>query len=161
MATKEQIEMILEKLEKSLPDEFFKKVDETQAGIGAVLRLLNKSNDAVTAGRISEVLNVSTARVAVLLKKMVAKGLITKEQLATDGRVTVVKLTEFGLQIISEMQAEVYSQTARIIDTVGEERILEFIAIADEIKSAFKEPNFDFLEIEQSDDALLLDETSN
>ena len=144
MATKNQIEMLLARMEKAHPDDFFKKIDDSQAGICAVLRLLQKTGKPITAGKISDVLNISTARVAVLLKKMVAKGLITKEQGVIDGRTTVVHLTESGEKTISELQTEIYNHTAYIIDTVGQERILEFITIAEEIRDASKEPDFKF-----------------
>lgn len=144
MATREQIEMVLDKMEKANPVEFFKKVDETQAGVAAVLRLLYESRGVVTAGKISELLNVSTARVAVLLKKMVNKGLITKEQDVADGRVTIVKLTELGNTIVCEMREDMYAQVGHIIDVVGEERVMEFISIAEEIRVAAKKPTLKF-----------------
>lgn len=144
MAAREQIEMVLAKMEKARPDDFFRKIDETQTGIFAVLRLLNESGETVIAGRISDALNVSTARVAVLLKKMAAKGLIIKEKSARDGRSTVVKLTEQGQKQVSEMQSNLYAKVSYVIDTVGEERVLEFIAIAGEIRAALKEPRSDF-----------------
>ena len=137
MATGEQIERMLRRLEKVNPMAVFKSVDETQAGIGAVLHLLNEASETVTAGKISETLNVSTARVAVLLKKMAAKGLITKEHSATDGRITVVRLTEKGVQTIMKIQDEIYHQVGHVIDVVGEEKLIEFIQIAGEIQNAF------------------------
>lgn len=144
MASRKQIEMIIEKMEASNPVELFKNLSETQRGIGAVLRLLYESNGTTTAGKISEELNVSTARVAVLLKKMVAKGLLTKEKGITDGRVTLVRLTELGDKTVSKMRDEMCEQVGCIIDTVGEERLLEFIDISNEIISVVKAPNFDF-----------------
>ena len=144
MATRMQIERMLEKLKHAHPDDFFKHVDETQAGIGAVLRLLYISNDTVTAGKISDELMVSTARVAVLLKKMASKGLITKEHSPIDARITLVKLTEYGAKTNEEMRDGMYQQMGIVIDTVGEERLLEFITIAEEIKNAITPPKFDF-----------------
>lgn len=140
MATRKQVELILRELEKVHPEEIFRKMDETQAGIGAVLRMLHQSSEEITAGKISETLAISTARVAVLLKKMVAKGLIIKERASADARVTVVKLTARGKQVISEIEADIYAQTAHLIDTLGEARLLEFITILGEIKAAFKKP---------------------
>ena len=72
MATTAQIERMLAELEGIHPVAFFRRMDETQAGIGAVLRLLHTSEEEITAGKISEVLNISTARVAVLIRKMAA-----------------------------------------------------------------------------------------
>ena len=53
MATEAQIETVLKRVEKARPAHFFKCMDEVQVGIGAVLRLLYKSEETVTAGKIS------------------------------------------------------------------------------------------------------------
>lgn len=138
MATKAQVEMVLgefKKMHRPHPSGLLQRIDERQEGVGAVLCLLSESEDTVTAGRISEVLGVSTARVAVLLKKMAAKGLITKERAPSDARVTVVTLTEQGKVVIREMEDDIFRKTELVIDQVGEERVLEFLAIAKEIQS--------------------------
>ena len=96
MATPEQIASILSQLVALHPADCFKPIDAANAGLGAVLRLLYLADQPVTAGTISEKLHVSTARVAVLLKKLVAKGLVTKGRDPVDARVTVVALTPLG-----------------------------------------------------------------
>ncbi len=139
MATKAQIEMVLgefKKVHPPHPSGFLRRIDERQEGAGAVLCLLHESEDTITAGRISEVLGVSTARVAVLLKKMAAKGLIVKKRAPSDARVTMVTLTEEGKETVQRIEDEIFRQIGVVIDQVGEERILEFIAIAKEIQSA-------------------------
>ena len=78
MATDKQILNMLKQMTSAHPAELFKHMDDTRAGIGAVLKLLYTADAPITAGMISERLNVSTARVAVVLKKMDAKGLFTK-----------------------------------------------------------------------------------
>ena len=133
MATDKQISNILRQMVSAHPAEFFKHMDDTRAGIGAVLRLLYTVDTPVTAGMISEQLGVSTARVAVLLKKMDAKGLITKEKDPIDARVTIVKLTDFGRETIERMWEEVKSQVGKVIDEIGEDRLLEYIEISKEI----------------------------
>ena len=144
MANRETVEMILKKMEGSNPVDFFKSVNELQMGIGAVLQILQKSKGVVTAGQISEEMGVSTARVAVLLKKMAAKGLITKEKGVMDGWVTIVRLTESGENIASKMRHEMWVQVEKIIDSIGEERVLEFIEISNEIRNIVRVPNFHF-----------------
>ena len=144
MANRETVEMILKKMEGSNPVDFFKSVNELQMGIGAVLQILQKSQGVVTAGQISEEMGVSTARVAVLLKKMAARGLITKEKGVMDGRVTIVRLTESGENIASKMRHEMWVQVEKIIDSIGEEKVLEFIEISNEIRNIVKVPNFHF-----------------
>ena len=134
MATQEQIRRIFQKMRESHPKEFFHHMDETQAGIGAVLRLLYVENKPVTAGKISDTLGISTARVAVLLRKMESKGLIIKEKNPLDARVTIVRLTDMGTEMIKDAWEEIQKQMGEIIDTVGEERLLEYIEINNEIR---------------------------
>lgn len=144
MESKERLEIILKMMEQSNPVDFFKKVNELHMGMGAILQYLLRYDGMVTAGQISEELGVSTARVAVLLKKMADKGLLTKEKGTMDGRITIVKMTEFGEDIAIQMRNDMWNQLETIIDTVGEERILEFISIANEIKSIVKPPGVYF-----------------
>lgn len=144
MATEAQVEMILKRVECAFPIDFFKRIDEGQAGIGAVLRLLYESGESVTAGRISDELGVSTARVAVLIKKMVSKGLVTKERGVIDARITIVKLTEFGTKTYEEIRNDMYRQVGIVIDTIGEARLMEFFAIGEEIRNAVSPPKFNF-----------------
>ena len=138
MATNEQIEILLEQLKKAPPSECFQKFDMNTAGIRAILKLLNETDNKVTAGKISEYMNVSTARVAVLLKKMVAKGLIEKENDSSDGRIVVVKLSEYGKQAADEFKENLYTHIGELIDKVGMEKMLEFAAISNEIHAAMR-----------------------
>ncbi len=140
MATDTQISNMLKKMMSAHPAEFYKHMDDTRAGIGAVLRLLYTENTPVTAGMISDRLDISTARVAVLLKKMEAKGLVTKEKDTVDARVTIVKLTDFGRETIKNMWKAVREQMGKVIDEIGEERLLEYIEISREIRQIVSPP---------------------
>lgn len=131
MATQEQIEMLLEQLSKASPSELF----ESTSGVNAVGRCLYEANGVMTAGQISNKLNISTARVAVLLKKMVAKGLIEKCQNPLDARVVDVKLTGFGVQIAEKNREKVYLQAENLIDKLGMEKMIEFTSVLYEIKT--------------------------
>lgn len=84
---------------------------------------------------VSKSLNISTARVAVLIRKMVDKGLITRETGANDARVVELKLTEHGREVVESLQRQRDEQMGRIIDKVGIERILEYIEISQEMQS--------------------------
>lgn len=148
MATKEQIETVIKTFGDVHPAEFFKRMDETSAGIGAVLKLLHETESTVTAGKISSFMRVSTARVAVLLKKMEAKGLIIKETGATDARTTVVKLSVLGRETVEKMRADMYSQISTVIDKIGMERLEEFAAISKEIHSVIKGPSVEIIDSE-------------
>lgn len=139
MATAEQIKIIQKLLDDSHPTEFFKRMDESSVGIGAVLRLLDEADDAVTAGQISQIIGVSTARVAVLLKKMVTKGYIVKETGLTDARTTVVTLSDLGRETVKKKRNNMYRQIGAAIDKVGMERLIEFTAVLKEISSVLSD----------------------
>ena len=139
MAAKEQIEALLEQLEKAPPSEHFQHIDKNTAGIRAILKYLSETDETVTAGKISEHMKVSTARVAVLLKKMAAKDLIEKERDPADGRIVVVKLSEHGKQTAEMLRENLYRHIGEMIDRVGMDRMLEFAAISNEIHSVMKE----------------------
>lgn len=135
--TKEETEKLAEEFIRSRPMRFLKDVNATNAGIGLVLKLLHISTEGkLTAGDISESMGVSTARVAVLLKKMEKKGLIVKESDKTDARVTVVCLSEEGRKKASEMQRNMLERISTVIDKLGEDKFRQFIALSVEFKEA-------------------------
>lgn len=144
MATQAQIKRIQMKLEKAHPDKLFRYFSDMQNGIGAVLCLLDDAERAVTAGDISAKLGISTARVAVLLRKMAAKGLVLKERSPDDARITVVHLTKPGKTAVRRMKGQMDAQMANLIETLGEERLLEYIRTAEEIQKIASPPRFDF-----------------
>ncbi len=138
MATGEQIEALMEQLKKAPPAECFQKFDMSTAGIRAILKKLNETDDKVTAGDLSEHMKVSTARIAVLLKKMEAKGLIEKEHDSADGRVVVVKLSKRGKELADQFKENLYTHIGEMIDKIGMDRMLEFAAVSNEIQSLMK-----------------------
>lgn len=145
MATKEQIEKIAALLDESHPARFMKKRNETNAGIGAVLRFLSESGKPMTAGSISKFMNVSTARVAVLLKKMENRGFVCRETGEEDARTVVVSLTELGVDTADRMRAEAYNDIGILIDTIGMDRLIEYTNISREIRSIMKGPSTDII----------------
>lgn len=138
MATQKQIETLLEELYNASPAEYFQKIDKGSVGIRAILKYLNEISDHATAGEISKVLGVSTARVAVLLKKMVNRGLLEKQGDPSDGRLVVVRLSQLGIETAEHFRHELYTQLGNLIDEIGMERMLEFVAISSEIRSAMR-----------------------
>lgn len=148
MATTEQIKFLAELLEETHPAEFFDRMNEIQMGIGAVLRLLYERKCPLTAGQISKLLNVSTARIAVLLKKMETKGFVVRETGADDARTTVVTLSDLGVKTAEKLRTEIYAQIEAVIDSVGMTRMMEFVAISKEICSVMKGSSLDIVHFE-------------
>lgn len=135
MATKEQVEYVFNYFIKIKPDEFFNRMNKTQAGVGAVIRILNNSPEPVSAGQISEIMHVSTARTAVLLKKMSQKNLIIKLGDKDDRRKTIVCLSETGKQTAERLKDELFKQISKIIDIAGIEKIEQFMTLSEELKN--------------------------
>ena len=143
MATAEQIETLIEQLEKAPPSAHFQDIDQNAAGIRAILKFLAASDGNVTAGQISGHMKVSTARVAALLKKMEAQGLVRRDRDPADGRIVIVRLTDQGMQTVLELREKVHQSIGRMIDKVGMDRMLEFAAISNEIHSIMQDPEME------------------
>lgn len=143
MATNAEIEFVLNNIQASYPESFFKMISERNAGVGAVLKYLYESHTPVTAGSISEYMQVSTARVAVLLRKMNAQGLIIKHEDKNDARVIIVQLSEKGEEKAVEMRTHVYKEIEMVINKVGMDRLADFFTISNEIQKAIAETQID------------------
>lgn len=133
--TKAEIEILMDEFIKSRPLLLLKEIDHTNAGVGLVLKLLDESIDGrLTAGEISDAMKVSTARVAVILKKMMAKGFINKESDKNDARVTIVCLSEEGRKKANEIKESNINQMKTLIEEFGEEKFKQFIVLSYELK---------------------------
>ncbi len=141
MATLEEVNLIIQRVEAFRTADLIRKLMEAETGIGSVLRILHQAERPVTSGMISRSLGVSTARIAVLLKKLEGKGLIIRTAGADDARTTLVGLTEQGLEYTEYMYADLCAEIGRLIDHLGLERLLEFVSIAEEIVSIMKGPS--------------------
>ena len=140
MATKEQIDYIISELPKAHPANFFKVFNDANTGIGFAVKLLYSAEEnRLSAGAISEAMGVSTARVAVLLKKMESKGLISRESDRADARVTVVCLSEAGKNLAEQMQENMLKHISYVIDRVGMEKLKQFMDLSVEVKAAMAE----------------------
>lgn len=143
MASQEQIQTLLEALQKATPSQFLQNIDDRTAGMRAILLYLAAGEEDVTASMISEYMKVSTARVTVLLKKMEAKGLIGKERDPEDNRRVKVTLSDRGRELATQVQERIDMHVASMIDQIGMERMQEFAAIAKEIQSLFQSAKID------------------
>ena len=96
MFTREETIVIIQRILESRPTKLFKPLDETRAGLHCVLRMLDREEKPLTAGQISTKMGVSSARVAVLLRKMAEKGLIVREGSPDDARKSMISLSDKG-----------------------------------------------------------------
>lgn len=134
MAEEAEIQKFMRMIDQMHPIREFNKIDATKAGIGAVMRFLDESGQSVSAGEISDGIHVSTARVAVLLRKMETKGVIIRRSHEKDARITMVCLTEKGDRIIREMHQHMHKNVERMIDQIGAERLEMAFTVMQEIR---------------------------
>ena len=77
MSTQEAQEF-LRKIHACRPKSFFCKIDEIERGMNFVLIYLANTKHEVLAGELAKELNVSTARIAALLKTMEKNGFVQR-----------------------------------------------------------------------------------
>lgn len=134
MNKREEAQEFLNKWCASAPMSFFNKIDSTLRGYGFVLDYLKRADGEVIAGDFARELNVSTARIAALLKKMEKSGLITRYHSAEDARRTVVEITPAGTALIDEMNEQILIRVERLLEKISKDDIDNFIRISDKIR---------------------------
>jgi DNA-binding MarR family transcriptional regulator len=80
---------------------FANQVEQKTDNAFETLRLLSKEED-VTAGRISEFLDIKPSSVTQIIKKLEAAGTVERVKSEEDARVTFVRLTEKGWESIED-----------------------------------------------------------
>ncbi len=135
MQSKEEIYDLLKRFTENMPRKLMTKMGKSNIGIGMALCYLKEVGRPVSAGEISRHMNVSTARVAVILRTMSEKGLIVKSVDASDARKVCVGLSEAGWERYRRMTDELVGFMAEIVERVGTERMELFLQIASEINA--------------------------
>lgn len=138
MANREEIDFVFNHMMKIQPQELLKLFNDSNTGIGAVLRLLKELPAPVTAGKISEVMCVSEARVTALIKKMQNRGYVTKKKDNVDARVTIIELTDNGRNMADQLRDTLRCNIGILIDTVGMDKIKQYTQLAEEINNAIR-----------------------
>ncbi|MCH5195554.1 MAG: winged helix-turn-helix transcriptional regulator [Oscillospiraceae bacterium] len=139
MSARDDAQELISKICSCRPHGFLGKIDESRRGIGFVLVYLEESDHEVIAGELSRELNVSTARIAALLKSMEKNGLILRERSVSDARHTVVKITQAGIDYVEKLKEQILSEMEFLVEKVGKEELEEFIRISQKIRKALEE----------------------
>lgn len=111
-------------------------------GERAILVFLEQKKE-VSAGDISSFLNVSTARIAVLLKNLEKKDLIKKSSSQTDKRKTIVRLTEKGKKNCRTLKKSLIEKINNFFLFLGEEDTKNFLRLTQKMKEYKKEKHND------------------
>lgn len=139
MAEKEQIFSIIKKIKENRPAKAINKVFDIESGMRFVLMYLIETRQEVYASTISDKMNISRARVGILLKKMEAKGYITKVNSNKDARIDVLCITPKGLSRCNELKHDMEMLIAKLIDGIGYDEFNHFMDTAFKLKDILKE----------------------
>lgn len=119
MAKKEEIDKIVEILEKNRPGVAIEKIRKHDTGVFAVVKFLNEAKTVVKSKDISDNLGISSARMAVILKTMEKKELINKINSKTDARAISISLSDKGYILSKKLKSNVRKTAEKIIDEFG------------------------------------------
>lgn len=138
MATIKQVMEVIDKLKASKPIEFFKGIDEINSGMRFIMMYLDAVNNDVYASELSEKMNISRARIAILIKKLIAKDFVVKIKSGSDARKDIIKLTEKGKSEINKEKERVFNNIAKVIDSLGIKKVNQFIELSTKIRNILK-----------------------
>ena len=105
----------------------------TSMGEERVLTYLYSVQDHVLPGQLTEELQLSTGRIANILKQLEAKGFIERDRRDRDKRRVEVSLTDKGKQFAAEKYQENEQSHRMLIQMLGAEETKEFLRISEKI----------------------------
>ncbi len=123
MATDNEIKTALELFHELRPQKTFSELNKNDIGLFAVMRYLHETGHEVRSKDISAALGMSSARMAILLKKLVAKNWIVKSAAKNDARAISVAISDEGQQVITEMKNKMFITMGKLIDEFGFEEL--------------------------------------
>lgn len=134
MVTIEQAMEVLDKFQANKPTRFFNKVDEISAGMTFVLVYLRENQGEVYASTIADKMQISRARVAVLIQKLTIKGLI-EQTTGSDARIKALKITDKGLAEVNQFRQNMIERVTRVIEEIGLKEVYKFLETSKKIKN--------------------------
>jgi DNA-binding MarR family transcriptional regulator len=114
-------------------------------GRAIMLLVLSGANDGVTQRELADTLHISPPTVTVMLQKMEQHGLIERWTDETDQRLTRIRMTEKGREIVEPIQANFSTYTKATLGAMSKTDRREFARLlgvfADSMEAALKQPN--------------------
>lgn len=115
-----------------------KKANAFLHGEMFILNYLVFRETDVLPGELSAAMNTSTARVAMALKSLEAKGLIHRRVDPEDRRKILVSITDIGRELIRSERQEMHDKMVEILRELGEADALEYLRIVERITEISK-----------------------
>lgn len=106
-----------------------KKIGDLSHGEMSILGFLTFGTDGISAGELSEKLNLTTPRIASALNSLSKKGYIERSRNRNDKRVVIVNVTESGKKVLLEQREEAIMMMEQLLQQLGEKDAKEFLRI--------------------------------
>ena len=106
------------------------------SGEYSILYLMYHEPDPHSAGEFAEMLDLSPGRVANVLKALEKKDLIERKKDPSDGRRTMVTLTQKGREYICQTYTQAIDVYHSLIEEIGEHDTREFLRITKKLLEA-------------------------
>ena len=106
------------------------------SGEYSILYLMYHEPDPHSAGEFAERLDLSPGRVANVLKALEKKDLIERKKDPSDGRRTMVTLTQKGREYICQTYTQAIEVYHNLIEEIGEHDTREFLRITKKLLEA-------------------------
>ncbi len=102
-----------------------------------ILGYLNE-NGKTKSLDLAKALDVSTARIAVIINDLENEGLVLREKDEKDKRITYISLTEKGIFVVTEDKKHVLNVLDNVIKKTSEEELNGFIKVLNVMKEEMR-----------------------
>ncbi len=111
----------------------YTKMTDANRGEGVLLGYLRHHDGEATPAELSVALDVSTARIAVLLNKMERKKLVERQKHPHNNKNTIVRLLPEGRKLSEEQEKIFKDRTVSFFETLGEDKAALFVELQGEM----------------------------
>ncbi len=126
MANKEEVYEALDLFFKHRQERAIEEMSRQNMGAVAVVMYLFEKGEAKSI-EISKKIGISSARMAVLLKKLEAKGMILKTHSKIDARAITIKLSQKGEKFANGFKEELFCSMEKVVDEIGIDEIKKIV----------------------------------
>lgn len=138
MASKLEVFKVMGKLQECSPVDFFRSIEEINSGMGYIMLRLYNAKDEVYAIDLSEDMQISRARVTMLLRKLISRGFAVKQRSKFDARKEIISITNKGRDEVAKIKQRVFDSVAKLIDELGMDKVDKFLEISKQIKNILR-----------------------
>lgn len=114
-------------------------IQSTTGGERFVLGYLATHGGKAGPKEMAVAMNVSTARIAAILKQLEQKALVQRRPDPADGRYTIVEILESGTRQYKRNREEFYQSAAFLLEEMGEKDAREYVRLEHRMAEILRE----------------------